>query len=300
MAPSTTCQERNARLLLHRDHSRSDAARLHWRNALVRENLGLVRLVANRESRRTGRCFEELCSAGYEGLIRAVEAFDSGRNCALSSFAVPYIRGAMQLDQRDRQQPIHTPRRLRELLQRARRLQEQRRQTGLPPLAGAELAGALQCSLRQLEEAAGVQRALAVTSLDRPLGGAGGDGGSQQDGAAGSDGGGNWHERLAAPGGDDADGQLAWVRQALAQLAPDDRELLEGRWIDGLSWCTLATQLGWSSQFCRQRGLALMLELRRAAGAGLEVPQAPRLTAHGQKGARAGQINRASRAARAV
>ena len=286
MAPSTACQERNARLLRQRDHSRGAAARLHWRNALVRENLGLVRLVANRESRRTGRCFEELCSAGYEGLIRAVEAFDSSRDCALSSFAVPYIRGAMLLDQRDRQQPIHTPRRLRELLQRARRLQEQRRQNGLPPLAGADLAEALGCSLRQLDAALEVQRALAVTSLDRPLGG---DGGEEE---------GSWHACLAAPGGDN-DGQLAWVRQALAQLHPDDRELLEGRWIDGLTWCDLAAQLGWSSQLCRQRALAVMLELRRGA-AGLEPAAGSQPTIPAQRTASPGQSSRASRAATAV
>ncbi len=287
MAPSTACQERNARLLRQRDHSRGAAARLHWRNALVHENLGLVRLVANRESRRTGRCYEELCSAGYEGLIRAVEAFDSSRDCALSSFAVPYIRGAMLLDQRDRQQPIHTPRRLRELLQRARRLQEQRRQNGLPPLAGADLADVLQCSLRQLDDALEVQRALAVTSLDRPLGG---DGDEEE---------GSWHACLAAPGGDSDDGQLAWVRRALAQLHPDDRELLEGRWIDGLSWCALAARLGWSSQLCRQRALAVMLELRRGA-AGLEPVAGSQPTTPTQRTASPGQSSRASRAATAV
>ncbi len=299
MTPSTPCQKRNSRLLRQRDHSRGDAARRHWRNALVCDNLGLVRLVANRESRRTGRCFEELCSAGYEGLIRAVEAFDSGRNCALSSFAVPYIRGAMLLDQRDRQQPIHTPRRLRELLQRARKLQEQRRQHGLSPLEGAELATALQCSLQQLEEAAAVQRALTVSSLDRPLSNGAAEGAGTA-GGAGGDGGGSWHERLAAPSTDSTDEQLAWARQALARLDADDRELLEGRWIDGLSWSALAAQLGWSSQRCRQRALALMLELRRAAAAGLGAPRSPQQGLLAQLGASACQASSASRAARAV
>ncbi|MEB3354813.1 MAG: sigma-70 family RNA polymerase sigma factor [Cyanobacteriota bacterium] len=271
---------RNASLLRRLDQCQAEAAHLHWRNALVRENLGLVRLVANRESRRTGRCFEELCSAGYEGLIRAVEAFDSSRNYALSSFAVPYIRGAMLLDQRDRQQPVHTPRRLRELQQRARRHQERRRAAGLPPLAPAALAEALQCSLTQLEQAAGVRRALAVASLDQPLG----------------DETGCWQEHLATPTGRaDAgdDPQLDWLRQALAQLAPENRELLEGRWIDGLSWTALATQLGWSSQLCRQRALALMLELRQVATG--EWPARP-LQEPGQQG----QANRARTAASAV
>jgi RNA polymerase sigma-B factor len=271
---------RNASLLRRLDQCRAEAAHLHWRNALVQENLGLVRMVANRESRRTGRCFEELCSAGYEGLIRAVEAFDSSRNCALSSFAVPYIRGAMLLDQRDRQQPIHTPRRLRELQQRAQRQQEQRRAAGRPPLAPAALAEALQCSLTQLEQAASVQRALAVASLDQTRG----------------DGAGCWQDDLAAPTGSrDAgdDSQLDWLRQALVQLTDQDRELLEGRWIDGLSWTALATHLGWSSQLCRQRALALMLELRQAAAG--ERPAEPH-----QEPGNQGQANRARMAASAV
>ncbi|MFM7454720.1 MAG: sigma factor [Cyanobium sp.] len=74
------------------DGSRAAAARLQWRNALVSQNLGLVHMVANRESQRSGRPYDDLCSAGYEGLIRAVESFDTSRNVALSSFAVPYMR----------------------------------------------------------------------------------------------------------------------------------------------------------------------------------------------------------------
>ena len=147
--PCQPTRERLSRL----DGSRAATARLQWRNALVSQNLGLVHMVANRESQRTGRPYDDLCSAGYEGLIRAVESFDTSRNVALSSFAVPYIQGAMRMDQRERQQPLRTPRRLRELQQRARGLQEQRRATGLSPLPPAALAAALGCSLRRLQEA---------------------------------------------------------------------------------------------------------------------------------------------------
>lgn len=236
---------------------RADAAWLHWRNALVERNLGLVHMVANRESRRSGRPFDDLCSAGYEGLIRAVECFDSGRNVALSSFAVPYIQGAMRMDQRERQQPLRTPRRLRELQQRAQRLQEKRRAGGRGPLAPAALAEALGCSLSRLQEADAVRRALGVASLDQPLGCAEGD-----------EPGGGWleqvSERSPAAGGH-GDSQLRWLRSRLQALAPDERELLEARWIDGLSWSAVAERLGWDSLRCRRREEVLRQALQATA-----------------------------------
>ncbi len=261
------CREQlpNQTLLRRLGSSRATTTRLHWRNAVVSQNLGLVRMVANRESLRSGRPFDDLCSAGYEGLIRAVECFDTSREVALSSFAVPYIQGAMRMDQRERQQPIRTPRRLRELLQRARRLQEKRRAAGLAPLPATELAVALDCSLARLTEADAVQRALAVASLDQPLAGSEGHEPTS-----------SWLEQVSSPapsssgrsdcGGGDCgggdDGQLHWLRQQLQQLQSGDRELLEARWIDGLSWSAVAERLHSDSRHCRQRAEALLLALQ--------------------------------------
>jgi RNA polymerase sigma-B factor len=245
-------QQTNQTLLRRLGGSRAAAARLHWRNALVSQNLGLVHMVANRESLRSGRPFDDLCSAGYEGLIRAVECFDTSRNVALSSFAVPYIQGAMRMDQRERQQPLRTPRRLRELQQRARRLQEKRQAAGQPPLSGSELAAALGCSLARLQEADAVQRALGVASLDQPLGEGTGE---EQSGS--------WLEQISAPtprSRDEDDSQLQWLRRQMGGLEPADRELLEARWIDGLSWSAVAERMGRDCRQCRQRAE----ELRRA------------------------------------
>lgn len=267
----------NSTLLHNLELSRADAARLHWRNALVSRNLGLVRQVANRESRRTGRPYDDLYSAGVEGLIRAVEAYDSRQGGALSSIAMPYIRGAMRMDYRDRQQPLRTPRRLRELLQRASRFQEQRRGDGLPPLAGAALAAALHCSQAQLEEAASVRRALAMESLDRPVGGSGDD-----------EAGPSLLDQLATTGSDASgsdDPQRDWLLEAIGALEPVDRELVEGHWIDGLNWRQLAERQGLSSSQCQARGRALLAQFQSAAG----------VSAGSQ-----GQASSASRAARAV
>ncbi len=255
------CHQLSNQTLLRRlGGSRASAARLHWRNALVSQNLGLVHLVAHRESQRSGRPFDDLCSAGYEGLIRAVECFDTSREIALSSFAVPYIQGAMRMDQRDRQQPLRTPRRLRELLQQARRLQAQRQAAGLQTLAAAELAAALGCSLERLEEAGAVQRALAVASLDQPVGGDGDPPSCLLE------------RTSSSASSSDTDGQLHWLRQQLAQLPAADRELVEGRWIDGLSWSALGQRLGCEGRLAQRRGETQLLQLQAAGSQ----PQASR------------------------
>jgi RNA polymerase sigma factor (sigma-70 family) len=251
--------QRNGALLRKLGRSRRCEARLHWRNALVVSNLALVRLVAGRENRRTGRPFDELYATGCLGLIRAVEGFDAARGVALSSFAIPYIRGAMLQEQRDRDQPLHTPRRLRELQRKAETLVERRRGAGLARLGDAELAAALGCSLERLQEAGRVKRALQLSSLDEPAGGAGGDGEAP-----------TWLDLLAAPsqadGWDGTDGQRGWLRRALRRLEPPQRELLEGRWIDGLSWRELAALQGCSAVVCRERAQALLAQLQAEAG----------------------------------
>jgi RNA polymerase sigma-B factor len=243
------------------------ATKLWWRNALVEHNLALVRMVAQRQSQRTGQPFDELVSAGCLGLIRAVEAFDLRQTCNLSSYAVPYIRGAMLHDVRDHGQPLHTPRRLRELQQRARRLQEQRRSQGLAPLAAADLALELGCNTAQLEEASAVQRALQVRSLDAPLSGEGEQAGTLLDQlAAGSTG--------ATSAGDDPSNdptagervlEAHWLQAQLSRLGGIEQRLLLGHWIEGLGWCELALELKLSSRQARQRGKALLAWLQESA-----------------------------------
>ena len=247
------------------------ATKLWWRNALVEHNLALVRMVAQRQSQRTGQSFDELVSAGCLGLIRAVEAFDLRQTCNLSSYAVPYIRGAMLHDIRDHGQPLHTPRRLRELQQRARRLQEQRRGQGQAPLAAAELASELGCSTAQLEEAGAVQRALQVRSLDAPLSGEDEQAGTLLDQlAAGS--------ATATSAGDDPGDDLStdqaagervleahWLQTQLGRLGGIEQRLLLGHWIEGLGWCELALELKLSSRQARQRGEALLAWLQENA-----------------------------------
>lgn len=82
------------------------------RDVLLRENLSLVHHVARQLARglATDADLDELVSAGTMGLMSALEAFDTRRGLAFSTFAVPRIRGAI-LDELRRQD--HVPRSVR-------------------------------------------------------------------------------------------------------------------------------------------------------------------------------------------
>ena len=59
------------------------------------ENLGLVHLCANR-FRGRGIEYEDLCSAGCIGLMKASRAFDESRGLRFSTYAVPVILGEIK------------------------------------------------------------------------------------------------------------------------------------------------------------------------------------------------------------
>jgi RNA polymerase sigma factor for flagellar operon FliA len=67
------------------------------RNILVEFYMPLVHKRASLLIGRLPACVgeDDLCSAGYEGLIQAVEAFDDGRNVAFEAFCQKRILGAM-------------------------------------------------------------------------------------------------------------------------------------------------------------------------------------------------------------
>ena len=159
------------------------------RDELLLRHMGLVHHVARQlmRSTRVDAAFEELVSAGTIGLMNAIENFDPSRGLAFSTFAAPRIRGSVLDDLRRRD---HVPRSIRKKqreLARARDTLSAR--LGRSP-TDEEVAGELGVAVetvwtwqRQTEQAGRV-------SLDRPLEGQSGRGGSAADilpGAEGSD-----------------------------------------------------------------------------------------------------------------
>lgn len=267
---------RNARWLQLLARSGNDSRRLHWRNALVAANLGLVRQVANRWNPKPGRRyslpFDDLLQIGTLGLIRAIEAFDPRQGSSLSSFAVPYIRGAIAHELRDRGALLRIPRPLWELRQRARALQERRRTQGQEPLADEALAAELGCGGGALEEALAVGRLSELLSLDSPLA----EQGDPDDATC-------LLEQIAATDASTEDGdeeaqtsdpeaadRQRWLRQQLGELDPQLRSLITGRLVSGCTWVELGQQLGVHPRMAQRRCLATLARLREAGRQGFE------------------------------
>jgi RNA polymerase sigma-B factor len=260
----TALASMNCRWLAAYTSSADEASRLHWRNRLVEANLGLVHSVAARYTKRSQLPFPDLVQVGCQGLIRAVEAFDSRRARCLSTFAVPYVRGAIQHELRDREAWIRPPRRLWDLRQRASGLQEQRRAAGLPLLRRDALAAALNCSSQELEEAQVLRQAATPLSLDA-FRGQGGE----------TDGTGTWLDQLAdprtlpgeAPTRPDRQclAQRAWLRRQLDAMDPLQRELVLGRVLLGCTWVELGLQLGLHPRMAERRCGAVLRQLRAEA-----------------------------------
>jgi RNA polymerase sigma-B factor len=209
---------------------------------------------------------------GSLGLLKAIDAFDPSRAASLSSFAIPYVKGAIQHEIRDREPLVRVPRRLWELRQRALALQEQHRQQGKTPLLAAKLCQALDCRHDVLDEALALGPLGRARSLDEPIAPQEGNGASGRS---------LLDALVAAPhagpeindsAGDDAEGddsspsaELAWLRSQLAALDPAIRDLLVGRLQLGCTWVELGQQLGWHPRMAQRRFDAALAGLRDGA-----------------------------------
>lgn len=237
------------------------------RQDLVRANLPLVRSIAARYGVNSALAFDDLTQVGSLGLLKAIEAFDPRHAASLSSFAVPYVKGAIQHEMRDREPLVRVPRRLWELRQRALALQEQRRQRGNTPLLPAKLCQALDCRLDVLDEALALGPLGRPRSLDEPI--------APREGSG--EGGRSLLDSLVAPpqAGPRADGEdgeessespeLAWLRSQLVALDPPIRDLLVGRLQLGCTWVELGQRLGWHPRMAQRRFDAALAGLRDGA-----------------------------------
>lgn len=117
------------------------------RAALIQQYLPLVYQVAWQVKRRIGDhvTIEELVSAGTLGLMRAIDRYDPGRGRALSTYAVPRIRGAMLDELRERDWvPRRVRRRMREVSLAARKVEQREGR----PARASDIANELAVPLR--------------------------------------------------------------------------------------------------------------------------------------------------------
>lgn len=206
----------------------------------VEDNLGLVHLCANR-FRNRGIPYEDLYSAGCEGLVKAANAFDTERGVQFSTYAVPVILGEIKRLFRDGG-TIRVSRGLRELSMRVQKIRDQLiKETGDdPPISVlAERTGTT------AEE---VSLALCACSPTVSL-------------TAPDDGEGQIDIAVEAP--DEHIGDRLALRQMMATLEPADRMLLEYRYYHSLTQVQTAEKLGMTQVQVSRREKKLLLYLRQ-------------------------------------
>lgn len=204
------------------------------------EHLGLVHLCANR-FRNRGIAYEDLYSAGCEGLVKAAKAFDCSRGVQFSTYAVPVILGEIKRLFRDGG-TVHVSRGLRELSLRVQKVREQIiKETGTdPPISVlAERTGS---------SAEDVSLALCacspVISLTAPD-----DSEGQID--------------IAVEAPDERIGDCLALQQMMKVLEPKDRMLLEYRYYHNLTQTQTAQKLGMTQVQVSRREKKLLLYLRQ-------------------------------------
>ncbi len=144
------------------------------REELVERYLPLARRLARRYQ-RSEEPLEDLTQVASLGLLKAVDRYDSSRDTAFSSFAVPTILGELRRHFRDRTWSVRVPRELQELALRVDKTATAlSSEHGRAPTVG-EIALAMDVSDEQVLEALQAAGAYRAGSLDAPRSSAGED-----------------------------------------------------------------------------------------------------------------------------
>ena len=134
------------------------------RDQEIAAHIGLVHHVARHY--RSHAEFEDLLQAGMEGLIFAVDHFDSELGNEFSTYAVPCIRGSIQHHLRDRTSSIRIPGRLQELALKVSRAIDELTQTHSTAPTIATIAGHLDISIESVLAALEVNQTRSMMSTD--------------------------------------------------------------------------------------------------------------------------------------
>lgn len=211
------------------------------KDKLAEENLGLVRLCANRFKGK-GIEYDDLYGAGCVGLVKAASAFDRERGVKFSTYAVPVILGEIKRLFRDGGM-VRVSRSVRELgLKLARERDRFTVLHGREPTV-SELAEITGVSAEDAAEALSVN--MSVLSLTD----------SSEDGGEGQ-------IDIAEPAPDCTLVEILSLRQALGALDETDRRLIYCRYFKDMTQTRTAEVLGMSQVQVSRREKKLLLLLR--------------------------------------
>jgi RNA polymerase sigma-B factor len=225
------------------------------RAQLVERYLPLARQLARRYQ-RPDEPLDDLMQVASLGLVKAVDRFDSSREVAFSSYAVPTILGEIKRHFRDKTWSVRVPRDLQEMALKVERsvadlTRELHRQPTIP-----ELARRLEISEEVALEALQAAGAYHSTSLDTPRG---------SDDEQG--------ETLADTLGGDENGydlaeDRATIDRLMRSITPREREVLRLRFEEDLTQAEIGEIIGVSqmqvSRLIRQSVARLRLSAQSA------------------------------------
>ena len=201
------------------------------REQLVMSHLNLVRFLANKFKNR-GEPLDDLVQVGYLGLLKAIDRFDPDRGLEFTTYATPTILGEIKRHFRDKGWSVRIPRRLQELSAKVNQATDTLTTQFQRSPTIQEIADYLDASVDEVLEAMESSSAYSSVPLE-------GTGSSENDDAPSViDRYGSEDNELAF-----ADDRLV-IEEALKGFSPREREVIELRFLKGMTQIEIAEQLG--------------------------------------------------------
>ena len=201
------------------------------REQLVMSHLNLVRFLANKFKNR-GEPLDDLIQVGYLGLLKAIDRFDPDRGLEFTTYATPTILGEIKRHFRDKGWSVRVPRRLQELSAKVNQTTDELTTKLQRSPTVQEIADHLDATVDEVLEA--MESSSAYSSV--PL-----EGTSSQEGDEAP----SILDRYASE-----DNALAFtddrlvIEDALQSFSPREREVIELRFLQGMTQIEIAERLG--------------------------------------------------------
>ncbi|MBS7158153.1 MAG: RNA polymerase sigma factor SigF [Collinsella sp.] len=201
------------------------------REKLVMSHLNLVRFLANKFKNR-GEPIDDLMQVGYLGLLKAIDRFDPARGLEFTTYATPTIMGEIKRHFRDKGWSVRVPRRLQELSAKVNQATDELTTELQRSPTVEEIARYLDATVDEVLEAMESSSAYSSVPLEAP-------GSSDSDDAP------SVLDRYASEDSELAltDDRLV-IEEALAGFSPREREVIELRFVKGMTQIEIAQKLG--------------------------------------------------------
>lgn len=204
---------------------------LDAREKLVMSHMNLVRFLANKFKNR-GEPLDDLIQVGYLGLLKAIDRFDPSRGLEFTTFATPTILGEIKRHFRDKGWSVRVPRRLQELSAKVNQATDVLTKELQRSPKVEEIAEYLDASVDDVLEAMESSSAYSSVPLESP-------GNSDADDAP------SIIDRYATEDNvlNFTDDRLL-IEEALKGFSPREREVIELRFVRGMTQVEIAKRLG--------------------------------------------------------